>query len=214
MRYALAIFDFDGTLVDSLPVIARVANGALAAHGLPARSVEDVRPLVGLPLGDVLATLGGLADRDDSSALCDTYRELWDDTRPAPLFQGVREMLSRVRDAGTRLAVATSRKREGLSTMLGVHEIAGLFEFLVGGACTVERKPHPAPVHRTLDRLGVTAEESIVIGDTTFDLDMGTAAGTATCAVTWGNHGRTTLVSRNPTFVVSAARQVVDVVCG
>ena len=114
MRYRLAIFDFDGTLSDSLEKIAGVANRALDDFGLPARSLDDVRILVGLPLSQIMGQLGG---ERQVKALCARYRELWDNKDPAPLFDGVVEMLAELQDAGVRLAIATNRSRIGLETI-------------------------------------------------------------------------------------------------
>ena len=211
MRYRLAIFDFDGTLSDSLQKIAGVANCALQDFGLPVRSLDDVRSLVGLPLSQVMGKLGG---GREVKALCVRYRELWNNKDPAPLFQGVIEMLAELQDAGVRLAIATNRKREGLETMLALHGVDNRFDFLVGGACTVNRKPHPEPVERVLAHVGVEPGETVVVGDTTFDMAMGSAAGADTCAVTYGAHTRAALVAEAPTHVADTVAEVYGLLCG
>ena len=211
MRYRLAIFDFDGTLSDSLVKITGVTNRALSSFGLPERSIDDVRPLVGLPLSEVLGRLSGGREVD---ALCDRYRELWDNRSPAPLFDGVVEMLDELANADVRLAIATSRKREGLATMLAIHGLGDRFASLVGGGCTEMRKPHPAPVYRVLDQCGVPAQESVVVGDTTYDMEMGSGAGADTCAVTYGAHPLQDLERTGPTHVAHSVGDVMSAIRG
>ena len=211
MRYRLAIFDFDGTLSDSLEKIAGVANRALDDFGLPARSFDEVRTLVGLPLSQIMGQLGG---ERQVKALCARYRELWDNKDPAPLFDGVVEMLAELQDGGVRLAIATNRNRIGLETILAVHGVGHRFDYLVGGACTVNRKPHPEPVERVLAHVGVEPCEALVVGDTTFDMAMGSAAGADTCAVTYGAHTRAALVAQVPTRVVDTVGELCEFLCG
>jgi len=201
VRYELAIFDFDGTLVDSFPVIARVANDALGSLGFPARSISDVRPLVGMSLETVMERLSGSSA--EAEELSVRYRAIWDETaEPAPLYGGMRDLLDVLLAAGVRLAVATNRKRFGLEELLVAHGLREHFHALVGASCVDNRKPHPESVDRILGEVGVGRERCVVIGDTTLDIVMGRNAGTHTCAVTYGAQAREVLAAEQPTYLV------------
>lgn len=202
MRYALAIFDFDGTLVDSFGTIAGVANRALESMGFAARTVADVRPLVGMELPVVMERLSGSAANADE--LAERVRAFWLEAKPPPFFSGIRELLDALHAAGTRLAVATNRRRPGLEDLLAEHGLRDRFDVLVGAECVDRRKPHPEPVERILSATGVASERSIVIGDTTLDIAMGRAAGTHTCGVTYGAHTREQLSAEEPTYLADA----------
>jgi phosphoglycolate phosphatase len=207
MRYRLAVFDFDGTLVDSAFPIVAAANAALADVGLPPRPPPDVLAWVGLPLEEVLEKLapGGPVER-----LARLYREHFDRVAPGrmPLFDGVREALRSLRAAGLDLAIASGRRREGIEEILGVHGLLGEFAFVAGGACTARGKPDPEMLHLVLGRLGVAAGDAVMVGDTTWDIRMGRAAGVDTCAVTYGSHSADDLSREDPTHVVHAPRDL------
>lgn len=207
MRYRLAVFDFDGTLVDSaFPIVAAV-NAALGDVGLPARPAAEVLALVGLPLEEVLERLapGGPVER-----LARLYREHFDRIAPGrmPLFEGVREALRSLREAGLELAIASGRRREGIEEILESHGLLAEFAAVVGGACTARGKPDPEMLHLVLARLGVAAAEAVMVGDTTWDMRMGRAAGASTCAVTYGSHSLDDLRREDPTHVVHAPRDL------
>jgi phosphoglycolate phosphatase len=206
MRYALAIFDFDGTLVDSFETIAGVANRALESLGFPRRRPEEVRPLVGQALATVMERLSG--SREDADELCVRYRAFWTETEPAPLFPGMEELLDAAATAGLQLAIATNRLRVGLDDLLRAHGIEERFPFRVGGACVENRKPHPESVLRVAGQAGVDPSRAIVIGDTTLDVAMGRSAGADTCAVTYGAQDEAALAAERPTHVVDRPQQL------
>jgi len=208
VRFQLAIFDFDGTLVDSREPIARSANDALAAAGLPERSPAEVHALVGLPLADVLARLAGAPTAAVPASLveqlCTVYRARFGvhAAGRTPLFDGVREMIDRVAARGLRLAIATSRGRASAEAILEDHGLADRFAARLGGGCVERGKPHPEMVERILAQLGVPAAATLLVGDTTFDIEMGRAAGVATCGVTYGSHGAELLRAAGATHVI------------
>jgi HAD superfamily hydrolase (TIGR01509 family) len=216
--YELAIFDFDGTLADTFPPIVAAANDALEAHGFERREEGAVRVLVGLPLEVVMERLAGRrCRRAEVGALCERYRSRFSEIAPLTthLFDGMRETIEQAHAAGRKLAIATSRRRSSLVSILEAHALVERFGLLVGADCVTHGKPHPEMVHRVLHHYRLQPDRAVVIGDTTFDLQMGRAAGTDTCAVTWGSHSRDELGAEEPDHIVQSARELIALLaCG
>jgi len=193
VRYRLVVFDFDGTLVDTREPILLSINAALRSVGLPAREPHEILPLVGLGLERVLAQLaGGGRDAAAVGRMADAYRAHFDTvvagrTRP---FDGVVDALDRLAASGATLAIATSRGMASVEAILAAHGLRHRFALLVTAHCVPHTKPEPDMVRKILADLGAAPGDTVVVGDTTYDLAMGRAAGTATCGVTWGSHGK------------------------
>ena len=193
MRYGLVVFDFDGTLVDTSEPILLSINAALGSAGLPPRPREDVLPLVGLGLRRVLPRLARApchvaALPEASRAHVDTV--VAGRTRP---FDGVVDALDRIAGRGARLAIATSRSKASLEAILDAHGLKGRFALLVTAHCVPQTTPEPDMIHKSAADLRADPRRAGMGGDTTYDLAMGRAAGTATCGVTWGSHDATAL---------------------
>ena len=188
----LALFDCDGTLVDSQYAIVAAMNTAFIALGLPVPDPAAVRRVVGLPLVRAVAVL--LPDNPERlhAAVADKYRLAFADARnrgvnEEPLFPGMRQALEALEDAGLLLGVATGKSRRGLVATLDSHG-------LLDRSCTLQTsdtgpgKPHPDMVFRALAEAGVEASDTIVIGDTSFDMLMARSARTGAVGVAWGYH--------------------------
>ena len=188
----LALFDCDGTLVDSQYAIVAAMNAAFLALGLPLPDPAAVRRVVGLPLVRAVAVL--LPDNPERlhAAVADRYRLAFADARnrgvhEEPLFPGIREALEALEDAGLLLGVATGKSRRGLVATLDSHGLLDRF-------CTLQTsdtgpgKPHPDMVFRALAEAGVDASDTVVIGDTSFDMLMAGSARTGAVGVAWGYH--------------------------
>ena len=118
------------------------------------------------------------------------------------LFDGVRETVRRLHAHGIGLAIATSRGKPSLDTILELQELKGRFGLALTDGCVTNGKPHPEMVHRILAHYDAQAGEALLIGDSVFDLRMGRAAGVDTCAVTWGFQSGAMLRAEEPTHVV------------
>ncbi|MHC4342329.1 MAG: HAD family hydrolase [Planctomycetota bacterium] len=216
--YELAIFDFDGTIADTFPPIVAAANEALEACGFKRRQEGAVRVLVGLPLEVVMERLAGRrCRRKEVEALCERYRSSFSEIAPLAtrLFDGMKETIEQVHAKGRKLAIATSRRRPSLISILKAHALEDRFDLLMGADCVTRGKPHPEMVHRVLHHFRLQPDRAVVIGDTTFDLQMGKAAATHTCAVTWGSHSRDELVAEEPDHIVHSARELTALLaCG
>jgi len=215
VKYRLAIFDFDGTLVDTRRPITMSVNRTLADAGFGRREAAEIEQWIGLPLGEVLRRAARLPEGADGvEAMCDRYRVVFKEMAPqeAPMFEGVREAIAALREAGVQLAVATSRSRQSLELFLDQHSLRADFVFWAGGQCVARGKPHPEMLEYVLANCDRRAAEALMIGDTTHDMEMGQAAGLDTCAVTYGMHEPDQLEAVGPTYLVHGAHELPGVV--
>ena len=198
-HYQLIVFDWDGTLIDSEARIVNCMRAAIHDLQLPARTHEQMRNVIGLGLHEALATLYPDGNKSMYQDLVDRYRHhfLVQDDTPSELFTGVDTLLSTLNDRGHYLAIATGKGRVGLEKSL---DETGLREYFHYTRCADETrsKPHPQMLEEIMDRLGVTPDETLMIGDTEFDLEMANNAGTAALAVSYGVHDKQRLLACNP----------------
>ncbi|MGN3973930.1 HAD-IA family hydrolase [Tsuneonella sp. SYSU-LHT278] len=188
----LAVFDCDGTLVDGQAPVCEAMEDAFAAAGLPPPDRHAVRRIVGLSLPQAVRRLASGAPDDQQSAAVEAYKRAFRAARETgrleePLFEGIGDLLRGLRTEGWSLAVATGKSDRGLAACLAGHGIAGLFASLQ----TADRhpsKPHPAMLEAALVETGASADETVMIGDTSFDMAMARAAGVRAIGVAWGYH--------------------------
>jgi phosphoglycolate phosphatase len=188
----LAVFDCDGTLVDGQAAVCDAMEAAFAEAGLPPPPRNDVRRIVGLSLPQAVRTLTPGADGLTQATVVDAYKAAFRAAREGgqleePLFEGLRELLGELREAGWELAVATGKSDRGLAACLAGHGIDSLF----GSLQTADRhpsKPHPAMLEAALAAYDASADEAVMIGDTSFDMAMARAAGVRAIGVAWGYH--------------------------
>jgi phosphoglycolate phosphatase len=192
MTTRLAIFDCDGTLVDSQANICMAMEHAFEEAGLVPPSRHATRRIVGLSLVEAMRQL--LPDAEDALHvdLAERYKQAFFTLRgnglvDEPLYDGIAGVLSELDEKGWLLGVATGKSDRGLARCLDHHGIKGLFVSLQ----TADRhpsKPHPSMVYEALADAGVDAGQAVVIGDTVYDIHMGRAAGCRTIGVGWGYH--------------------------
>ena len=209
MSYQLVIFDWDGTVMDSTGRIIACMHQAGADLCLPVLEDDAVREIIGLGLPEALRTLyPGIGDRD-----LERMRERYAvhfvaaEASPSRLYPGARETLAALRGAGLRLAVATGKSRKGLDR---VWASSGLGDSFDASRCADEThsKPHPAMVTELLTELGVAPERALVVGDTSFDLQMARDAGVDRVAVSYGAHPVDRLMNFHPLAVIDALPQL------
>ncbi len=216
-RYSLAIFDFDGTLVDSKEVIGEATNRALADCGYPPLDPQKIYDFIGLPLTYSLQQfLGEEATDEKVEELFKRYRHHWYELEPGRihLFPGVRELLDALRAGEMKLAIATSKSLVGLERLLDTLDLRKYFGFWVTNDTVTNGKPHPEMVERALRHFRIAAAEAVMIGDTIYDLQMGQAAGVDTCAVTYGAHSAGDLQKVSPTWLAHSVEELVDILQG
>ncbi len=200
------IFDWDGTLADSISNIVIAMQRAAVDVGLPACSEREVRDIIGLALPDAIAVLYPALDDPTLvglllQAYADNYLEL--ERKPSALFEGVRSALDELRAKGFYLAVATGKGRKGLDRMLGVH---GLENYFDATRCADETagKPDPLMIEEILQQLDVSADGACMIGDSSFDLLMAHNAGVRSVAVTYGAMAHEQLMRCEPAHYVDS----------
>ncbi|MGI4815846.1 MAG: HAD-IIIA family hydrolase [Janthinobacterium lividum] len=206
-RFDLIAFDWDGTLSDSTAHIARSIQGACRDVGLPEPAREAASYVIGLGLRDALQIVAPALDPKDYPKLTERYRfHYLTGEQHLELFEGAREMLVELRDAGYFLAVATGKSRVGLNRVLDAARLTSLFD---ATRCADETfsKPHPAMLEELTRELGQSLSRTVMIGDTTHDLQMATNAGAASIAVLYGAHAEAPLRALAP---LHCARDIAD----
>lgn len=187
----LVVFDVDGTLVDSQRQIHATMTRAFASAGRPEPGLAEVLSIVGLSLPEAVARLLPGAERDEVVAIVAAYRAGFGLTRaadPAPLYPGAAEAVRALsREPGLRLGVATGKSRRGLDHMLAAHGLAAHF-VTRQVADDHPSKPHPSMLRAALAETGAEPAQAVMIGDTTYDMDMAAAAGMPALGVAWGYH--------------------------
>ena len=208
----LAVFDCDGTLVDSQHSIVACMTAAFAAAGLAVPAAEAVRRVVGLPLAASVARLEPQLAESECARVAELYKQAFTDMRATapldePLFPGVRELLDALEAEGVLLGVATGKGRRGLRITLEHHGLLGRFVTLQT-ADDAPGKPHPEMLRRAMAETGADPAATAMIGDTTFDILMALNAGTAAIGVGWGYHPPAELRAAGAHEVVDAAHEV------
>ena len=189
--YRLLVFDWNGTLMDSIASIVACTEATLAELGLPPVPLGTIRGAVGLSIRDTVEVLRPGADEAAARRLMETFRRYWFATyRDQPvLFPGTAPTLAALAAAGYLLAIATGKSRHGLAHDLAATGIGHLFH-ASRTADETDPKPHPQMLLELLDELGARPAEALMIGDSRWDLEMAAGAGTAAVAVASGSHRR------------------------
>ena len=207
MSARLIVFDVDGTLVDSQAQIVAAMTHAFDAHGLPVLPREAVLSIVGLSLPQAIAQLVPAPDVALHAALAQSYRDSFFAQRAkevSPLYPGARAALDALagRD-DVILGVATGKARRGLDYILAAHGLAGLFR-TTQVADNHPSKPHPSMLRAALAEAGVAPGQAVMIGDTTYDMEMARAAGTRRLGVAWGYHAPAALAETGADCVLDS----------
>jgi phosphoglycolate phosphatase len=208
----LAVFDCDGTLVDSGATIYAALGDAFARNGLEMPPPSMARRVIGLSLIEAMAELLPNESADRHAALAEDYKQAFWTLRAAgkveePLFDGVLELLDALEAEAWLLAVATGKSDRGLRHCLESHGIHARFVSLQT-ADSHPSKPHPSMVQQAIADSAASPETTIVIGDTSFDMAMAAAAGAMPIGAAWGYHDRRELVEAG---AVSVAERPMDV---
>lgn len=194
MSVRLAVFDCDGTLMDSQANIVAAMDACFDMNKLPAPPAHATRRIVGLSLPEAMAMLVPDAKDDFHVKLAEDYKTCFKKMRRdaalqhEPLYEGTLEALDRLEADGWLLGVATGKSDVGLQHALDFHGIRGRFVTLQ----TADRhasKPDPSMLHQAMRDAGAEAEATLMIGDTVFDMEMGRNAGVRCLGVSWGYHG-------------------------
>lgn len=199
MRLKLAIFDVDGTLVDSQGEILASMRRAFEQRGYDAPSRDAILGIVGLSLPQALAKLAPDLPEDEQLALVEGYKtayvQIRDQKGVSPFYPGIAGLLDRLAKIDhLLLAVATGKSRRGLDALIDGHGLQGRF-VSTQVSDTHPSKPHPSMLLECLAETGVDAQDAVMIGDTSYDMDMARNAGIRGIGVTWGYHPASHLIA-------------------
>ena len=201
-RYDLIVFDWDGTVMDSTAIIVRSIQMACRDIGLPIPNDDDARYVIGLGLDQALRHAVPTMTEAQRPDMVARYRHHFLQQDGAiPLFNGARETITELHEAGCQLAVATGKTHVGLSRAMESSNMTHFFH----ATRTADRtfsKPHPAMLLELMDELGVDAGRTLMIGDTTHDLQMAHNAEVDVVAVSHGAHSEEQLLALNPLALV------------
>ncbi|MCW9024696.1 MAG: HAD-IA family hydrolase [Gammaproteobacteria bacterium] len=205
----LIVFDWDGTLMDSEARIVNCMRDAISDLDLPERTNDQMKNIIGLGLVEALATLYPEYSRDEHQALTDRYRYhfLEANQTPSALFDGTKDMLHGLHEQGHFLAVATGKGRHGLDMVLDETDTRHYFHV---SRCADESfsKPHPEMLMYIMDYLGVEAEDTLMVGDTEYDLQMANNARVKSVAVSYGVHDKQRLLDQQPVACVDSINEL------
>ena len=212
----LAIFDCDGTLVDSGAAISEALALTFAERGLAVPAPEVGRKVIGLSLIEAMAGLVPESSRDEQYGLAEDYKRHFIAMRGAgrvaePLYPGILDLLDALEDHDFQLAVATGKSDRGLRHCLDAHGIHARFVSLQ----TSDRhpsKPHPSMIYQALADSGADAKDTLMIGDTSFDMAMAVAAGAVPVGVAWGYHDVGELVAAGAVTIAAQPGDILDFV--
>lgn len=206
----LVVFDWDGTLVDSIPTIVECTLAALARiDRYPLPAVEEIRGAIGMGLRDSMEQFFPGSGEGFLAELTEAYRELWLGTYRdrIALFPGARAAVEALGAAGHLLAVATAKSRRGLDRELEATGTAPLFR----ATRTVDEappKPHPEMLLSLCAELAVAPSAALMVGDTSFDLEMARAAGVPAVGLLSGSHARERLAACEPLAILPGVAEL------
>jgi phosphoglycolate phosphatase len=207
MSIKLIMFDLDGTLVDTVQDITNALNYALKPYGIKSLSVNDTMKMVGEGISrlveKVLSAKKSHLKNDVIKRFIEYYSEhLTDNSREYPYVKETLEHLAKFKKA------IISNKREDLSKkILGYFDLAQYFDLIIGSDTTGEKKPSAVPLLYVISQLGISPEESIIVGDSEYDIRAGKKACTNTIAVTYGYRPRESLAEAD--YVIDDLRELI-----
>ena len=212
IKASVLIFDFDGTISDSLDSIVETLNIIFRRHGLSTKSREEVMRQVGLPIEDIFKNLHPEHDVENVDALVKEFREIYyeDLQMKNEMFPGVKETLEELKKRGKILCIASSKKAKPLNVMLEKYEIKELFDFVVGADEVKERKPAPEMIEKAIENVGCSKEEVVMIGDARFDIEMAKNAGVRSIGVSYGVESREKLLELGADVVIDNFSQILE----
>jgi len=214
-RFRLLVFDWDGTLIDSQSRIVAAMQAAFADRGLPSRDERAVSNIIGLGLDEAILSLFPSLAGADVQAVRDSYRtHFFGDAVPrSELFADTVEVLETLGGAGYTMAVATGKSRKGLDRELGQYGLGGYF---AASRCADETasKPHPHMLNELMSQFDCRPCDTLMIGDTVYDLEMAANAGAVSLGVSYGVHDRARLLQCGPLACLDTLRELPGFLAG
>lgn len=207
------LFDIDGTLVDSESLIVKAMQFAFENAGHSAPTPEAIRSVIGLSLPIAIGALGITKDHPLLNQIAENYKTGYAFLRdqqghPEPLFSGAIELIKELsKNDEVLLGIATGKSMRGVQQLFRRYELAPYFH-TIQTADNAPSKPHPAMIEQALQETGVNHDKAIMIGDTSFDMEMANNAGIEAIAVTWGHHSHEELKRHRPKHIVKEMQEL------
>ena len=205
----LIIFDWDGTVMDSVPKIVNTVKLVAERHALVPPSEQAIRGIIGLSLEVAIDVL--FDETDMTPTLANSYKDIYKnlDNTPAPLFPHVTDTLSALINKGYTLAVATGKSRVGLNRLMAESQLQNMFS-ASRTACECKSKPSPEMILELCDELDIVPSNTVMVGDTSMDLEMAANAKVRSIGVSFGAHTVSQLEAHNPEIIIEQFEQLVD----
>lgn len=204
------IFDFDGTLGDSSQCGLIATQEAFDELGYPVPSHEQIEYYMGIPIEQSFKLmLQNIVSDEDFNHLLTTFRHkyaLYEEDYLSS-FPNINETLSQLKANGAQLFVLSSKKTEVLERNMTALGLSHLFTEVIGSDKVTAYKPDPAGILYLINHYNLDSQQTMMIGDATFDIQMGKRANVYTCAVTWGAHTKELLLNESPTYLVNNANE-------
>ncbi|MGE8168470.1 HAD family hydrolase [Pseudomonas putida] len=213
--YQLLIFDWDGTLADSIGRIVEAMNLAAERAGEAPSREDAIKGIIGLALGEAISVLYPHLDAHQVAVFRQRYADVYMvlDQEPSPLFEGVAESLEAFRVEGYRMAVATGKARRGLDRVLKAHGWERYFD-ITRAADETRGKPHPLMLEEILQHCRVEPGRALMVGDSAFDLQMASNAGMHSVAVGYGAMSLQALAEFGPQVCIERFSQLREWLAG
>ncbi|HHT62543.1 MAG: HAD family hydrolase [Bacillota bacterium] len=200
------LFDLDGTIADTLPLIKKTYARVFEEMNIPWGN-DDVMKMIGLPLRDIGRIMAGMGKEDEFfNNYQKQYRLLHHNYIKA--FPGIKDMLHQLNDMDFSLGIVTSKSKTGADLTLSSVNLDKFFSIIVTVDDTDKHKPNPEPVLYAMKKLGKTPQESAYVGDSPFDIESGNRAGVTTIAVGWGMAPIDKLLEHSPTYSVNTVKEL------
>jgi len=208
----LVIFDWDGTLFDSIDTICQSMLHAAQLANAPQRNKEDVKNIIGLSLDKAVQVIWPELSKNEQDGIIEHYKKTYvaKDQTPPSAYLGVIETLHKLKKSGIKMAVATGKSRRGLERAMC---LTGTKDYFVSTRCADETlsKPHPLMLEHILAELNLSPEQAVMVGDTEYDLNMATNAGMKSIGVTYGAHTEIRLKTCQPHALINNFNELTNI---
>lgn len=210
------ILDFDGTIADTRESIFATVKSTLSVLNLPMADEHDIRQVIGLPLRETFVQAAHITNEAVITECMTVYRSMYNEISlsTVQLFPNVKSTLDSLFHKGITITVASSKGKESLQMLLDRLGVNNYISCIFGEQDVENKKPAPDMALHILAKTGSEAEETLVVGDTAFDIAMGQGAGCKTCGVTYGNHTREQLEKQGADYIVDDFASILDIVNG
>ena len=207
------VFDFDGTLADTVPIIVRSFNKSLAQNNFDTFPDEQISSLIGLPSEEMFKTILNNPGDNEITSLIEKYRENYnlETETNLKMFTGTLDILKNLKNSGFKLSIATGKLTAEVIRNLTSLQILDYFDLVLGFDSVSKPKPDGQIVSKTLTELNFQASEAIMIGDSHLDIQTGKNAKISTIGVTWGISSFDRMLEEKPDFIVESPSELLEI---